>query len=163
MVKKVTVKIKTKFLNGEMIIPQYATEGSAGFDLQANLEPDKEIRVVFGKGQVVILTGIFVAIPKGYELQIRARSGFAAKHGIMVVNGPGTIDSDYRGEIGVILASVGKPANFSVIKAGDRIAQAVLNRVEQVDFEVVEELDSTERGAGGFGSSGMAAKVSQER
>jgi dUTP pyrophosphatase len=153
----VTVQIRTEFKNNKMRIPEYATVGSAGFDLQANLDPENTIRIIPTRGQVVIPTGIFVAIPEGYELQIRPRSGFAAKHGIMIVNSPGTIDSDYRGEIGVILASIASLANYTLIAAGDRIAQAVLSEVEQVNFEEVEVLNDTERGTGGFGSTGKKA------
>jgi len=154
MAKPVKVKIKTEFLNDNMVIPAYKTEGAAGFDLQANLKPEETIRIIPSRGPVIIPTGIFVAIPKGYELQIRPRSGMAAKQGITVVNSPGTIDRDYRGEILIILASLATPAKFSIIKAGDRIAQAVLKKVDRVEWVEVEELDKTKRGAGGFGSTG---------
>lgn len=131
-------------------IPMYQSSGAAGFDLRSNLEED----LIIKPGKIVLVpTGIYIAVPEGYELQIRARSGLALKNGIGLVNGIGTIDSDYRGEIKVILINFGE--NDFVIKNGDRIAQAVLNKYERVDFEIVDELDETKRGTKGFGSSGV--------
>lgn len=147
----VTLQIRTEFKNEFMIIPQYMSAGAAGFDLQANLVIGGEVFVSHHE-QVIIPTGIFVAIPSGYELQIRSRSGLAAKNGVFVVNSPGTVDSDYRGEIGVILSTV-NITNYVVVP-GERIAQAVLAKVKRVEWEEVEVLADTERGAGGFGSSG---------
>ena len=131
-------------------LPEYATPMSAGIDLKANIsEP-----VVLGPLQrTLIQTDLYMAIPEGYELQIRSRSGLALKNGIFCLNSPGTIDADYRGNVGVILA------NFSdtpfIIKPGDRIAQAVLNKFEKIEWKEVTTLDETERGTGGFGHSGI--------
>jgi dUTP pyrophosphatase len=100
----------------------------------------------------LVSTGLFVAIPTGYEIQVRPRSGLAAKYGVTVLNSPGTIDADYRGEIKVILINHGR--DIFTMKAGDRIGQLVLNKVEQIEWRQVSELDTTERGAGGFGSTG---------
>lgn len=131
------------------IIPQYKTSGAAGADICALLsEP-----VIIKKGaRAMIPTGLFFAIPEGYEVQVRPRSGLAAKNGVTVLNTPGTIDSDYRGEIKVILINLGDE-DFEV-KNGDRIAQIVVAPVTIGVFEQVSELDETERGAGGFGSTG---------
>lgn len=139
--------VKVKILNPDAIIPKYQTEEAAGFDLHSVEE--KTIKV--GERDVV-KTGLAVALPKGYELQVRPRSGLALKNGITVLNTPGTVDSDYRGELMVILLNTSKE-DFA-IKKGDRIAQAVIKEILQADFAVVDELDSTERGTGGFGSTG---------
>lgn len=130
-------------------IPAYATEGSAGMDITAALiEP-----MIMEPGAIVMIpTGIAIALPQGFECQVRSRSGLAAKHGIFALNAPGTIDSDYRGEIKVILANSGKQA-YS-IQPGERIAQLVIARYETVQWELVNSLDETARGAGGFGSTG---------
>ena len=129
-------------------LPKYQTTGSAGFDLQA-----AEFKVVEPGKVVLVKTDLKVAVPEGYELQVRSRSGLALKNGVFVLNAPGTVDADYRGTVGVILA------NFSterfVVNAGDRIAQGVVSKVEQVQFVQVDSLESTERGAGGFGSTGV--------
>ena len=131
-------------------LPEYATPMSAGIDLKANIsEP-----IVLGPFQrTLIQTDLYMAIPEGYELQIRSRSGLALKNGIFCLNSPGTIDADYRGNVGVILA------NFSdtpfIINPGDRIAQAVLNKFEKIEWKEVTTLDETERGTGGFGHSGI--------
>ena len=128
-------------------IPKYETKGSAGFDLASN----EDISIAaFGRG--IVDTGIYVALREGYELQIRPRSGMAAKHGITVLNSPGTIDSDYRGRVKVILYNT--TADIYEIAKGDRIAQGVVAQVVQVEFEEVATLDETERGADGFGSTG---------
>lgn len=139
--------VKVKRIHPEAVIPKYEHEGDAGVDLHA-VEP-----AVIKRGErALIKTGIQVAIPKGFELQIRPRSGLALKEGITVLNTPGTIDAGYRGEIGVILMNHGVK-DFTVA-AGMRIAQMVLNQVEEASFQEVEELDATTRGAGGFGSTG---------
>ena len=129
--------------------PAYATEQSAGVDLKANLaEP-----IVLGSlERALVPTGLYIALPKGYEAQVRPRSGLAAKHGITVLNTPGTIDADYRGEIKVILVNLSHEP-FQVVP-GERIAQMVVAKHESVEWEEVESLDTTARGAGGFGSTG---------
>lgn len=139
--------VKVKILNPDAIIPKYQTEEAAGFDLHS-----VEEKTVKAGEREVIKTGLAVALPKGYELQVRPRSGLALKNGITVLNTPGTVDSDYRGELMVILFNTSKE-DFAV-KKGERIAQAIIKEILQADFAVVEELDSTERGAGGFGSTG---------
>ncbi len=131
------------------VLPAYATAGSAGMDITAALaEP-----MILEPGAIVMIpTGIAIALPQGFECQVRSRSGLAAKHGIFALNAPGTIDSDYRGEIKVILANSGK-ASYA-IQPGERIAQLVIARYETVQWELVDSLDETERGIGGFGSTG---------
>ena len=130
--------------------PSYATNGASGMDLRANL--DEELVIKSGEIQLVP-TGIFMEIPEGYEGQVRARSGLALKYGISLPNGIGTIDSDYRGELKVILINHGKE-DF-VIKNGDRIAQIVFIKYEKAELEIVESLEDTERSEGGFGSTGV--------
>ena len=141
------MKIKIKKLNELAIIPTYARKGDAGMDLYSiedySLKPGE--RKLFP-------TGLAIEIPIGYELQLRPRSGLAYKHGISIVNSPGTIDSGYRGDVGIILINHGEK-DFE-IKIGDRIAQGILNKVEEVDFIEVENLSESERGEGGFGHSG---------
>ena len=145
MEKKVKIIIK-----GEREIPFYATAGAAGADICAKLEES----IFLKTGEIKIIpTGLFVSIPNGYEIQVRPRSGLAAKNGVSVLNSPGTIDSDYRGEISVILINHGKET-FEV-KDGMRIAQIVVAKVYQVDFERAELLTSTARGDGGFGHTGL--------
>lgn len=131
-------------------LPQYATEQSAGMDLRANLENPIELQPM---QRCLVPTGLFMALPKGYEAQVRPRSGLAIKRGITVLNSPGTIDADYRGEVCVILINLS--AETFVIQDGERIAQMVIARHEQAEWECVEVLDETERGAGGFGHSGV--------
>ncbi len=131
-------------------VPSYATEGSAGVDLRANIDEPVTIAPL---QRVIVPTGLRIALPKGTEAQVRPRSGLAAKHGLTVLNTPGTIDADYRGEVGVILVNL-SDREF-VINPGERIAQMVLARYERFDWEVVEELDDTVRGAGGLGSTGI--------
>lgn len=137
-------------------LPEYSTEYSAGMDLRANLKDeegnDKVISIVPGK-RVLIPTGLYLSIPYGYEGQIRPRSGLAIKYGITVLNTPGTIDADYRGEICVCLINHSKHS-FKV-HHGDRIAQIVFSKVEQVQLIEVDKLDDTERGVGGFGHTGV--------
>ncbi len=132
-----------------LALPTYATEHSAGMDLTAALE--EAIEIDAGE-RMLIPTGLSIALPAGYEAQIRPRSGLALKHGVTVLNSPGTIDADYRGEISVILANMGKEP-FTV-ERGMRIAQMVIAQHAKVEWEVAEELDETERGQGGFGSTG---------
>ncbi len=131
-------------------LPSYATIASAGMDLRANLE-DKIILSPLER--VIVKTGLFIELPVGYEAQIRPRSGLAAKKGITVANAPGTIDADYRGEIGVILVNLSKEA--FTINNGERIAQMVVAKHERVDWQEVESLEESDRGAGGFGSTGV--------
>jgi dUTP pyrophosphatase len=141
-----TVKIVNASKNS---LPSYATAHSAGMDLRAFLNED----IVLKPGErKLIPTGLFVEIPEGFEGQVRPRSGFALKSGVTVLNSPGTIDADYRGEIGVILINLsGKDV---LISNGDRIAQLIIARYERVDWEAVENLEETLRGAGGFGHTG---------
>jgi dUTP pyrophosphatase len=130
-------------------LPQYATPQSAGVDLRANIESPIELRPMERR---LVPTGLFMALPPGYEAQVRPRSGLAIKHGITVLNTPGTIDADYRGEVCVILVNLSNEP--FLIADGERIAQMVIARHEQADWEEVEVLSETERGAGGFGHSG---------
>lgn len=129
--------------------PSYATPQSAGVDLKANLTESVTLQPL---QRTMVPTGLFIALPAGYEAQVRPRSGLAAKHGITVLNTPGTIDADYRGEIKVILVNLSSEP-FEIVP-GERIAQMVIARHEQVEWEQVQELDATQRGAGGFGSTG---------
>lgn len=132
-------------------LPAYETAGSAGMDLRAAVPEDQPMTLAPGQ-RILVPTGLKIALPLGYEAQVRARSGLALKHGIICPNAPGTIDSDYRGECGVILANIG--AEPFVIRRGERIAQLVIARHERADWIEVEELDETTRGTGGFGSTG---------
>ena len=142
--------IKIKLLNkGNQEAPAYATPQSAGMDLRANIEKPITINPM---DRVLIGTGLYIALPIGYEAQVRPRSGLALKHGITVLNTPGTIDADYRGEIKVLLVNLSKDP-FTV-NVGERIAQMVIARHEQGEFIVVDELDETERGEGGYGHTG---------
>ena len=147
-------------------LPKYAHKGDAGFDLRANVEEIKNDNYLFNAikfnattiilnpgGRVLIPTGLYMAIPKGYELQIRPRSGLALNHGITVVNTPGTIDAIYRGNIGVILKNDG--IEPFIIEQGDRIAQGVLNKVEEANLIEVDSLDETDRSDSGYGKSGV--------
>ena len=143
--------MKIKVVNkGHQPLPEYATPQSAGMDLRANIEAPITLKPMERR---LIPTGLYIALPVGYEAQIRPRSGLALKHGITVLNTPGTIDADYRGELMVLLV------NFSdsdfIINDGERIAQMVIARHEQGIFEVVETLDDTERGTGGYGHTGV--------
>lgn len=143
--------IQIKVINkGHQQLPAYATNQSAGMDLRANLEASIVLKPMERK---LVSTGLFIALPEGFEAQVRPRSGLALKHGITVLNTPGTIDADYRGEVMVLLV------NFSqeefVIRDGERIAQMVIARHEQGHFVEVEELDETERGTGGYGHTGV--------
>jgi dUTP pyrophosphatase len=136
-------------------IPKYESEGAAGLDLLAAISESKNIIILPGKAEMVP-TGIAIALPKGFEAQIRPRSGLAAKNGITILNSPGTIDSDYRGEISAMLINHSK-VNFE-IERGMRIAQMVIAPVVQFNLIKTETLDETKRGAGGFGSTGISAK-----
>lgn len=131
-------------------IPGYATLGAAGLDVRANLSESVTLNPLERK---LIPTGLKVAIPLGYEIQVRPRSGLAFKHGVTVLNTPGTIDADYRGEIGVLLVNLSSEP--FVIEHGERIAQLVVAKHEQISWEEVDELNETTRGAGGFGSTGV--------
>lgn len=131
-------------------LPQYATSLSAGLDLRANLDTPIALKPL---ERVLVPTGLFIALPAGYEAQVRPRSGLALKKGVTVLNSPGTIDADYRGEIRVILINLS--SEEFIIEDGERIAQMVIARHEQAEWEEVEVLDETERGAGGFGHTGV--------
>lgn len=142
------MKVKIKCQGG--MLPSYETEGSSGLDLRANLD----CPVVLKPGQRRLIgTGISIELPAGYEAQIRGRSGLAMKKGIGLVNGIGTIDSDYRGEIGVILINWGEE-DF-IINNNDRIAQMVIAKYERIEWEEADDLEETERGSGGFGHTGV--------
>ena len=142
--------MKVKIINkSKHSLPHYATIQSAGMDLRANLEESIFLKPMERK---IIPTGLYIALPEGYEAQIRPRSGLAIKHGITLVNTPGTIDADYRGEIGIIMMNLSNET-FE-IKDGERIAQMVINKYEKIEWQQVDNLDETERGAGGFGSTG---------
>lgn len=143
--------LNVKVINkGHQPLPAYATSQSAGMDLRANIDESIELHPMERR---LVPTGLHIALPQGFEAQIRPRSGLALKHGITVLNTPGTIDADYRGELMVLLI------NFSdtdfVINDGERIAQMVVARHEQIEFQLVDELDDTERGAGGYGHTGV--------
>ena len=142
--------MKVKIVSKIGVLPEYKTEGSAGLDISAFIEEPVYLKP--GERRL-IPTGLFMELPPGYEAQVRGRSGLALKHGIGLVNGIGTIDADYRGEIGVILINWGQEE--FVINNGDRIAQIVINRYEQAELSMVESLGETERGAGGFGHTGV--------
>lgn len=143
--------LKVKIINkSHHPMPAYATPGSAGMDVRAFLK----VPVTLGPlERALIPTGLYMQLPQGYECQIRPRSGLAVKHGISLVNAPGTVDCDYRGEIGVIVINLSREP-FE-IKDGERICQMVISRYERVEWEPVERIDTTERGDGGFGHSGV--------
>ena len=143
-------EILIKRLSKDVALPKYETEGSSGLDLAANI--DKQIKILPGKSEI-ISTGLAVAIPKNFEIQIRPRSGLAAKRQISVLNTPGTIDADYRGELKVILINLSD--KVFVVEKGLRIAQMVLCPVVKATLKEVTELENTERGSGGFGSTGI--------
>jgi len=144
--KKVEVKVVRE---KGVELPKYETKGSAGMDVRANI---KEPITLKSLERILIPTGLRVAIPEGYEIQVRPRSGLAIKHGITMLNTPGTVDSDYRGELKVIVVNLSNEAY--TIEPNERIGQFVLNKIEQIEFVEVEELESTERGEGGFGHTG---------
>lgn len=150
MGKKLKVSIEQLEEAKDLPLPKYMSDGAAGMDLYALVEDQTVIK----KGEIkLVSTGIKMALPKGYEAQIRPRSGLALKHGISMVNTPGTIDADYRGEIKVIMINFG--SEDFVIQRGERIAQMVINKIEQIEWEVTDQLEDTERGAGGFGHTGV--------
>ena len=142
-----TIKVVNK---GHQPLPQYATAESAGLDLRANLDTPIVLQPL---EHCLVPTGLHIALPAGYEAQIRPRSGLAFKHGITVLNSPGTIDADYRGEVGVLLVNLSQTP--FTINDGERIAQMVIARHEQAEFLPVELLDESERGEGGFGHTGV--------
>lgn len=142
----ITINVVNK---GNQPLPEYATAQSAGMDLRANIEAPITLKSL---ERVLIPTGLHIALPKGYEAQIRPRSGLAIKHGITCLNTPGTIDADYRGDIGIELVNLSK--DDYTVQPGERIAQMIINKFEKVQFNLVEELDETERGEGGFGHTG---------
>jgi dUTP pyrophosphatase len=145
------IMVKVKVINrGHQPLPQYATPQSAGMDLHANLS---EPIVLKPLQRCLVPTGLYISLPEGFEAQVRPRSGLALKKGITVLNAPGTIDADYRGEVGVILCNL-LNEEF-IVNDGERIAQMVIARHETADFIEVEELDETERGAGGYGHTGV--------
>ncbi len=134
----------------DLPIPEYMSPGASGLDLPAAIEGE----IILAPGEIrLIPTGLVLAIPKGYEGQIRPRSGLALKHGITLVNTPGTIDSDYRGEVGLAIINLGQ--NPYTIHRGDRLAQLILHKVYQAEIQLVEDLEATERADGGFGHSGI--------
>jgi|TARA_B110000238_G_C15908036_1_gene344975 dUTP pyrophosphatase len=142
--------MKVKVINkGKHNLPQYATTNSAGIDIRANIDSPIELGSL---ERVIIPTGIFMELHPGYEAQVRPRSGLAAKHGVTVLNSPGTIDADYRGEVGVILVNCSK--DTFTINDGERIAQLVIAKHEQIDWQEVEVLKDSKRGTGGFGHTG---------
>ena len=148
-----SIKVALKTLENAvgLQLPTYATEQSAGMDLTAAIEEAFELEPGM---RTLIPTGLSIALPVGYEAQVRPRSGLALKHGVTVINSPGTVDADYRGEIKVILGNLG--TETFTIERGMRIAQMVIAKHEHVEWSVVEDLDETSRGAGGFGSTGTA-------
>jgi dUTP pyrophosphatase len=131
-------------------LPNYETIASAGMDLRANLTEPVTLQPL---GRAIIKTGLFIELPIGYEAQVRPRSGLAAKKGITVLNSPGTVDADYRGEIGVILVNLSNEA--FVVENGERVAQLIIAKHERAEWNEVQELSETSRGAGGFGSTGV--------
>ena len=148
--KKITVKIKRKESARDLPVPAYATPGSSGVDLYADVESDVHILPNEIK---LISSGIYVSIPAGYEAQIRPRSGLALKHGISLVNTPGTIDSDYRGLVSLVVVNFGREPY--VVKRGQRLAQMTIQEVTRAEFLEVDELDETVRSHGGFGHTGV--------
>ncbi|KQY89735.1 dUTP diphosphatase [Brevundimonas sp. Root1423] len=146
-----TVRVERLSHAGDLPLPAYETGGSAGMDLRAAVAEDAPLTLAPG-ARALVPTGLKIALETGYEAQVRPRSGLALKHGLTCLNSPGTIDSDYRGEVGVILINHGQEP--FVIKRGERIAQMVIARHEQAAMVEVETLDETARGAGGFGSTG---------
>jgi dUTP pyrophosphatase len=144
--------MKVKVINkSQYALPQYATPYSAGMDLRANIT---EPQVVKPLERTLVPTGLFIELPQGYEAQIRPRSGLAIKHGISLVNTPGTIDADYRGEIKIILINLSN-TDFELVP-GERIAQMIVSRFEQVEWDETNSLSDSDRGAGGFGSTGVS-------
>lgn len=148
--ERIDVKIKRIREGSDIPLPRYMTSHSAGMDLYADIEGEMILNLGERK---LIPTGIAIALPDGFEAQIRPRSGLAINHGITLLNSPGTIDADYRGEISVIMINLGD--NSFTIKRGDRIGQMVINKIFHASWEEAEELDNTKRGSGGFGHTGL--------
>lgn len=148
--KRINISLKKKKGCEDLPVPKYATAGSSGMDLYADVDGETEIPP---GGTRLVSAGIYVSIPEGYEAEIRPRSGLALKHGISLVNTPGTIDADYRGLIGLIMINHGSEP--FVIRRGDRVAQMVIKEVVRADIDVVMELDDTARSSGGFGHTGI--------
>jgi len=148
--ERIVIKVKRLEGSADLPLPDYETEGSSGMDIRASVKEP----VLMEPGEIKLIpTGLAVSIPQGYEGQIRPRSGLAFKYGVGLVNSPGTIDSDYRGEISIIMINWGeKPFT---IKRGDRIAQMIISKVYRADLLEIDDLDSTKRGEGGFGHSGI--------
>jgi dUTP pyrophosphatase len=148
--KILTVEVQREAGCDDLPLPEYQTHGSAGMDLRAAVE----VPLTLAPGQIAMVpTGLRIAIPAGYEAQVRPRSGLALKHGVTVLNTPGTVDSDYRGPVNVILCNLGQ-TDFE-IRRGDRIAQMVVARVERIEWKCVVSVDETVRGSGGFGHTGL--------
>ena len=148
--KRITVKIKRKESAQDLPVPSYATSGSSAVDLYADVEND----TVIAPGEIKLIScGIYIELPEGYEAQTRPRSGLALKHGITLVNTPGTIDSDYRGLVNLIVTNLGKEE--FVVQRGYRLAQMVFREVTRAEFQEAEELGETERAHGGFGHTGV--------
>lgn len=148
--KEIRIKVRRKEGADDLPLPNYATDGSSGMDLYADVKGESVLK----PGDVKLISaGIYVSIPKGYEAEIRPRSGLALKHGITLLNTPGTIDSDFRGLLSLIVINLGRES--FVVKRGMRLAQMVIKEVIKAEFEVVEELDTTRRSAGGFGHTGV--------
>ena len=145
--KKMNVQIINK---SKHVTPSYETDGAAGMDLRANIEKSITLKSL---ERAIVKTGLFIALPVGFEAQVRPRSGLAAKKGITVLNSPGTVDADYRGEIGVILVNLSNEE--FIVNDGERIAQLIISKHEHVNWKEVEILSETERGSGGFGSTGV--------
>lgn len=148
--ERISIKIKRVRSSSDISLPRHMTSHSAGMDLYADVESEIELQPMERR---LIPTGIAISLPDGFEAQIRPRSGLAINHGVTLLNSPGTIDADYRGEISIIMINVGdKPF---IIKRGDRVAQMVINKIYHVSWDTVDELDDTKRGAGGFGHTGL--------
>ena len=148
--ERALIKIKKKDGCDDLPTPCYMSEGASGMDVYADVDDN----VTLESGNIKLISaGFYMSIPTGYEVQVRPRSGLAIKHGISIVNTPGTIDSDYRGLVGIILINHGKEP--FIIKRGDRVAQVVVQKVIQADIDIVSELDETARAGGGFGHTGV--------
>jgi dUTP pyrophosphatase len=155
-VEKINVKVKRLSHGMDLPLPSYMSNHAAGMDMYAAVNPE----VVISAGEwKLVPTGISIALPEGYEAQVRPRSGLALKQGVSILNTPGTVDADYRGEVGVIVMNHSK--KDLIIKRGDRIAQMIVNKIERIEFEEVQELPGSDRGAGGFGHTGLAPSKSR--
>jgi len=152
MTAKIDIRVQRLPHSEGLPLPRYETDGAAGMDLIAALPEGEPLTLTFGE-RAMVPTGLAIALPQGYEAQVRPRSGLAAKNGVTVLNSPGTVDCDYRGEVKVILINLGQES--FTIERGTRIAQMVIAPVTQAELHEVEALDATARGEGGFGSTGM--------